>query len=259
MAQLWQRHQACCWLGGACSAVLLVASCHLIGGTDGMYIEPNSAGLAGQGGSAFGGAPSTSSSTTSTTSTSGGAATTGSTSSGSAGAGGEDPGCVPELCEGTDTTCYYRACLNDQCGFITAPTKTPCVEEGGSYCDGAGSCVECVDDLHCPNSGTCKQNVCFSASCDDKTQNNGETDVDCGGPNCGDCANGYKCNTASDCQSLLCNGVCLGCQDQNSCPGGYYCQIGAGHCKPKKDWFQACQNGYECKSGNCNIFKVCGV
>ncbi len=254
MAQGWLRHEACGWLGWAGSAAVLLASCHLIGGTDGMYIDGTGAAAHGQGGEAAGGAPATTGSTSSA-----GSGSTTSTTTGSSGSGGEDPGCKPELCEGMDTTCYFRACLNDQCGFITAATKTPCVENGGSFCDGAGNCVECIENEHCPNSGTCKQNACFSASCNDKAKNNGETDIDCGGPNCGDCDNGYNCNTASDCKSLLCSGVCIGCQDQKTCASGYYCEIGTAHCKPKKDLFAGCSNSYECKSGDCNFFKFCGA
>jgi hypothetical protein len=43
----------------------------------------------------------------------------------------------------------------------------------------------------------------------DSTKNQGETDVDCGGPNCGACTGGKTCIAPSDCDSTICNnGVC---------------------------------------------------
>ena len=48
------------------------------------------------------------------------------------------------------------------------------------------------------------------ASCNDNITNNGETDVDCGGPNCGACSDGKKCLSGSDCSSNNCNnGYCI--------------------------------------------------
>ena len=53
-------------------------------------------------------------------------------------------------------------------------------------------------------------------SCTDEMQNFGETDVDCGGPNCMPCASGEACLVFSDCRSEVCaGGVCAGgrCDD----------------------------------------------
>jgi hypothetical protein len=41
-------------------------------------------------------------------------------------------------------------------------------------------------------------------SCPDGKMDNGETDVDCGGPNCGKCAKGMKCTAATDCVTGTC-------------------------------------------------------
>ncbi len=62
-------------------------------------------------------------------------------------------------------------------------------------------------------------------TCMDGAQNGDETDVDCGGPDCGQCADGQACSTESDCTSPLCvDGVCtalkaLGevCTDRAEC------------------------------------------
>jgi hypothetical protein len=47
-------------------------------------------------------------------------------------------------------------------------------------------------------------------SCTDYTQNNAETDVDCGGDVCGKCGSGMKCGTDGDCRTGTCTaGKCL--------------------------------------------------
>ena len=46
-------------------------------------------------------------------------------------------------------------------------------------------------------------------TCSDGILNQNETSTDCGGPNCGRCANGLNCSRNSDCRSNYCkNGVC---------------------------------------------------
>src|SRR5438034_720605 len=57
--------------------------------------------------------------------------------------------------------------------------------------------------LRCAAGKTCAGGVC--ASCTDSIQNDGETDVDCGGSNaCPRCADGLNCVVAADCQSSRC-------------------------------------------------------
>jgi len=42
-------------------------------------------------------------------------------------------------------------------------------------------------------------------TCTDETQNNAETDIDCGGGVCPKCGSGRTCNSASDCRSGSCS------------------------------------------------------
>jgi hypothetical protein len=47
-------------------------------------------------------------------------------------------------------------------------------------------------------------------TCTDNTQNNAETDIDCGGGTCPKCGSGQKCNADSDCRTGTCSaGKCL--------------------------------------------------
>jgi len=50
----------------------------------------------------------------------------------------------------------------------------------------------------------CDTNTPPAATCDDGVQNDGETDVDCGGARCAPCADGLGCRGGVDCQSGLC-------------------------------------------------------
>jgi hypothetical protein len=53
--------------------------------------------------------------------------------------------CVPCVaardCPGQDSMCSRRACVNNVCGFAPAIEGTTCFDNGGSMCDGTGSCV----------------------------------------------------------------------------------------------------------------------
>jgi hypothetical protein len=74
-------------------------------------------------------------------------------------------------------------------------------------CSSKGTCVECVGNGTCPgNKPMCINNYCSAATC----QNGGvlpdgnETDVDCGGDECGPCDPGLKCKGEMDCKSGVC-------------------------------------------------------
>ena len=73
-------------------------------------------------------------------------------------------------------------------------------------CDGAGSCVQCLNQSGCQNGQICVENICVPASCNDQQQNNQETDVDCGGGQCPRCGVGKGCEQPSDCNSGVCEG-----------------------------------------------------
>ncbi len=103
------------------------------------------------------------------------------------GGGTCEPCAVPLRCGGNDD-CLSGLCLQGQCATIFCGDG---VVSGTEACDSSGvPTPECNAD-------------CTLARCDDGNQNQGETDVDCGGP-CATCADGRGCASGADCQSGAC-------------------------------------------------------
>jgi hypothetical protein len=115
------------------------------------------------------------------------------------------------------TSCAVDECYScsDGAGDLStctfAASATAC--QMTKVCDGAGKCVECVEDAQCAG-GYCHENKC--AKCDDTIKNGDESDADCGGTHCGKCMDGKTCGLGDDCTSAFCvDGVC--CAD--ACDG----------------------------------------
>jgi plastocyanin len=113
-------------------------------------------------------------------------------------------------------------CTSDICtaGVPSSPptaSGTACSQMGGTFCNGASVCVQCVTGANCP-SGVCTGNVCQAATCSDATKNGAETGVDCGGGTCPVCAAGQACMVPGDCST----GGCVGnvCALINGCDFG---------------------------------------
>lgn len=105
-----------------------------------------------------------------------------------------------------------------------------CKIESGYYCPQAGQlCVAKKADGNACGSGVeCISGNCGNDSkchCSDGTQNDGESDVDCGGSSCANrCALNQSCGITSDCSTgLSCvNGKCL-LNDGQVCNGASEC------------------------------------
>jgi hypothetical protein len=124
---------------------------------------------------------------------------------------------------------------------------------GSVLCGGIASalCAEpCDSDLDCPMarpicttgftiraagqrgswgcSAACT-NVAPCEHCEDGVKNGGETDVDCGGPDCPRCGTGKACQNRDDCATAHCvNNVCKACASNPECgsSGGDVCNCG---------------------------------
>lgn len=225
---------------------LVLASCHLVGGTTDLEIDPTfyEQNAGGDSTSTGGGGEATTTSTTTSSSSTGGS-------------GGSPPTCDPTACPGTD--CLEGICDADgMCDVDEMPTHTVCDDDGGSYCDGLGNCVECTLTEHCtgmdPNA-LCLDNACYQPGC-----NNGgydaatETDVDCGNE-CPGCDNGRNCIGDSDCKSNLCDAnTCEECNGVRPCAADHYCDNPfGGDCRPKQGNGSFCLSDAVCLSGCCAV------
>jgi hypothetical protein len=217
---------------------LVLASCHLVGGTEDLYIDP-AFHEQGDGGAAVtsGGGD-------------GGATTTTTTTSSTGGSGGTIDICDPTECPGEDTDCRKVACVNNECGASNVEPEMGCTDDGGSYCDGLGNCVECINDMHCPTDWKCQTNVCHAPGCGDGMMNGDESDVDCGG-SCGPCPLGDGCGGPQDCQSGICASMtCASCETEG-CESTEWCETNVGACRPKGNLFDNCSDDEQCLSGCC--------
>lgn len=135
-----------------------------------------------------------------------------------------------------DPPLVATACSTSSCSEEAGP-ETATVERGNlcidGFCDGSGSCVECLDDSHCADYDTCGGGGlpgrcgCTVATCEaldvtcgavrdtcggylvcDNAQADGnETDIDCGGEStsCATrCSNGRTCAVGGDCLEGYC-------------------------------------------------------
>jgi hypothetical protein len=130
--------------------------------------------------------------------------------------------CKKSICDGvgnaavvnddTDTPapasdCYLGACSLGVPKQAARAVNALCNSNGGSYCDGAGTCVECNLTIQC-GGPACVNHTCSGPTCNDLMMNGDETDQDCGG-SCKKCNFGQMCQSSIDCNSNNClGGVC---------------------------------------------------
>src|SRR6185295_4344754 len=98
----------------------------------------------------------------------------------------QTPGdCKRHVCDGnggettvndnTDVLKDANGCTDDLCNAgspvnVSSLPGTPCTT-GGSFCDGAGSCVECLQGTDCMSLVCAPNHQCVAASCTDLVQN----------------------------------------------------------------------------------------
>jgi hypothetical protein len=157
-------------------------------------------------------------------------------------------------CPGIESECLTRRCTAGHCDPVVAPAATTC--GAGVMCDGAGTCVACLDVTDCPGTDddcqmrTCSSGVCgfvfapvgtervmqVPGSCHeivctgtgDSTTIVDDTNLPVDGNPCTAdvCASGVPTNPplaiGTSCGSgLVCDGVgrCVGCLSASYCPG----------------------------------------
>ena len=100
--------------------------------------------------------------------------------------------------------CTVDACEASACSNTLADKGTPCAGKK-SVCDGEGACVQCLSNKECTTNHITTP-ICDLAqqkcvSCTDGKKNGKETNVDCGGPDCGACL-GLECHPTNGCGQL---------------------------------------------------------
>ncbi len=212
-------------------------------------------------------------------------------------------------CPAPTTACKITACDPNAhtCGTTNVAKGSACSDSNGVVCDGLGACVaaHCADglkdsdetDLDCGGScgatckdeapqqackvaGDCINGVCSGSplrcqppTCGDGVKNGKETDIDCGGPDCGlakTCAPGKGCAVASDCASAAacsgnnytapstCNGsnICVAASPVDCTANSKVCNvIGCVACNSASD---CPATGNECVAKACNA-NACGT
>lgn len=167
-------------------------------------------------------------------------------------------------------TCYNKVCSepNGTCDDMMKNQDETDVDCGGATCRFMQRCTSgqgCLLDSDCTTS-FCQNNVCAMPSCSDGVKNQGERNIDCGGP-CDGCDVGAYCVLNQDCASGTCtNNACTapsctdGIKNQDETDvdcGGTTC-LGCGSglgCNLNTD----CDVGLDCTGGVCGESCVDGI
>jgi hypothetical protein len=161
---------------------------------------------------------------------------------------------LPEDCTGADV-CHLASCELGRCGY---GDRCP----AGKLCDDAGDCVECLGPDDCAETQDCRMGLCEAMAaphCMNGSQDEDETDVNCGGSACPPCGIDQGCVDGGDCLSGICDEtrlVCLACTSDADCAGfpETYCDMGLSDvCVPLKGLASACSRDGECQSNSCPV------
>lgn len=175
-----------------------------------------------------------------------------------------------ETCPGGQ--CATRTCVGFACGNILVASGTPCTENGGTRCDGSGTCVECLVANHCPPAGQCKFATCNSNQCGLGNEPAGtDLGILCDGADNDFCAEGSMvcdgagnaaCNDPAEDDVEVCDGIdndcdaltdedlptvgqaCVNTNPFGSCPGVVVCSGVSGLvCSGPQPQPEVCGNG----------------
>ncbi len=164
------------------------------------------------------------------------------------------------LCE-NDQECTTNHCTDGVCcGVDCTGLCEHCMRPDGVAPDGgapAGACEpiaegadpedECSGPTNtCDGHGSCEH-------CDNVTQDDAETDVDCGGGTCKKCKPSGKCELGTDCETGMCNGgVCASTNCANGVKDNGESDVDCGGpCKAICGDGEACMAKSDCASGDC--------
>lgn len=127
--------------------------------------------------------------------------------------GGSCGGCDIGLACIDHADCSSNYCDTGFCGDSSICTQTDYFWDESSNPLGPNLCSS---DCECDGARTCPGGTCSGVArdtCANSTRDGNETDIDCGGSDCGPCPDGFKCVDPVDCIS----GVCTGSLCESSC------------------------------------------
>lgn len=171
--------------------------------------------------------------------------------------GGECQACPDVGCGDclSDERCDDGECVASRCDDGVQAGGETGVDCGGP-CAPCAPLGECDNDMDCGAGEVCREQSCVpqASRCDDGMIGGDETDVDCGGAECGPCREGARCNEAGDCATDLCvDGRCVAseasCQDGVKNGGESDVDCG-GDCPPCRTGL-FCADESDCESRRC--------
>jgi hypothetical protein len=153
-------------------------------------------------------------------------------------------GSITTVAAPTDVPVDGNACTLDQCTGGTTPANPPAppgasCSTGGTVCDGAGACVQCVNVSQCGTAAVCNTKACVNNACVNGFSPPG---TPCGAASCtGGVAQAEDtCNGSGSCQqgaSTNCSPYVCGptacnptCASDAGCANGFTCDTGLGVC-----------------------------
>ena len=194
-------------------------------------------------------------------------------------------------------------CLDNQC--VPETCSDTMLNAGETDVDCGGPCQGCDTNENCSVDGDCYHGICGgngkcdAPACNDMVKNggdyladNGETDVDCGGPCGSTCGPMKNCEVDGDCTGMACTGAggtcvpncldevnnnaetdvdcgggtCGGCAVNKDCDGldtncvgTAFCNVMTDLCAAKKPNGDACAGTNQCTSGFCVDGVCCDV
>lgn len=130
--------------------------------------------------------------------------------------------------------CTEEICVDGVPDHPNEEIDTTCNQNGGSFCDGAGECVECNADAQCTDADQCDVPACNDNVCGQEPMPNGTA-----------CDDQLFCTFSDTCNG---SGICVGAGDP--CPGA----DGDGDCSEAcSEQFDSCvgndPNGATCDDG----------
>jgi hypothetical protein len=180
-------------------------------------------------------------------------------------------GAVVPLVEDIDLPVDGNQCTDDVCTLGTPsnpplPSGTTCNQGGGTTCDGAGSCVECVTPATCPGTDTeCATRTCVANACGMAFQPAGtvvatQTPGDCVEDQCDGAGSVAPAVDDTDlpvdgveCTDDVCT---LGTPSNPASPSGALCSIGGVVCDGAGVCVE-CVDGSQCATNICKADHTC--